>query len=103
MVDTGFSGDLAVPLFVAKALGLSLNKFQAIELELAIGESTGLISKQVVFIDQNQFELDVVWSEDMEEGLLGTGFLNKFSQYMKMDFEKQLLEVNLFPMTILTK
>ena len=66
LVDTGFSGFLALPLFLADHLNLNQEKFKSVELELAIGEASAMVSKETILIQNQSFLVEIIWSEEIQ-------------------------------------
>jgi clan AA aspartic protease len=95
LVDTGFSGFLALPLFLADHLKLNQEKFKSVELELAIGEASARVSKETIFIQNQPFVVEIIWSEEIQEALIGTAFFAKYSDYLKLDYKQNQIKISL--------
>lgn len=91
-VDTGFDGDICIPVFTAVSLGLSLGGFSFIQL------ADGSISKELYFHGQCQIgdlpskDVDVYITE-LEDGLIGAGMF----QNMRLEIDYGRQTVSLIP------
>jgi predicted aspartyl protease len=93
LIDTGFEGDIALPLFIAEKLNLKIDRFKKIDLELAIGDAIAFSSNEIIFVDNRPFSVEIVWSDDMIEGLIGVGFFSRYTRYLDLNYNKKILEV----------
>jgi clan AA aspartic protease len=91
VVDTGFNGDLCLPIPVAVQLGLPLVAYQFIEL------ADGSVHRDLIFSGTAIFDKKEVAAEisvtDSEEALLGTGLLK--DRKLEIGFESRSLTINL--------
>jgi len=81
VIDTGFDGDLCLPISVAIELGLSLRGLMKVEL------ADGTIKQEMVFagrvsLGEREEEVRIVLTES-DEALLGTNLIS----YLEIDFE----------------
>ena len=93
LIDTGFEGDIALPLFIAEKLNLRIDRFKKIDLELAIGDAIAFSSNEMIFVDNRPFSVEIVWSDDMVEGLVGVGFFTRYIRYLELNYDKNILEI----------
>ena len=87
VTDTGFDGDLCLPLPIAIQLGLELSG--SMEAELA----DGTVKKELVFTDLTKFgeetkEAEINLTESMD-ALMGT----KMFSYLEIDFDGKRVKV----------
>ena len=91
-VDTGFDGDICLPVSTAVSLGLPLGGFNFIQL------ADGSVSKELYFYGQCQIgdlpskDVDVYITE-LEDGLIGAGMF----QDMKLEIDYGQQTVSLVP------
>ena len=93
LIDTGFDGDIVLPLFIAEKLDLKIDRFKKIELELAIGEAIAFTSEETIYVSNKPFEVNIIWSEDMSEALIGVKFFSRYTRYLELNYNKKILEV----------
>ncbi len=88
VIDTGFDGDLSLPIPVAVELGLELYGAQRVQL------ADGSIKSELVFIGQAGFmnqpnqEVEILLTE-AEEALIGVGFLSDW--HLEINFPKEIV------------
>lgn len=91
-VDTGFDGDICIPVYTAVSLGLPLGGFNFIQL------ADGNIKKELYFHGQCQIgnlplrDVDVYITE-LEDGLIGAGMF----QNMRLEIDYGQQTVSLVP------
>ena len=75
-VDTGFDGDLCVPISVAVQLGLELTGEQIVEYADGTQKRTLVFAGSVRFFGETRV-VEIILTES-EDGLIGTRLLNQF-------------------------
>lgn len=94
VIDTGFDGDVCLPLSIAIELGLELYGAQHTQL------ADGSVKNELVFIGQAGFEgqlsqeVEILLTE-AEEALIGVGFLSEWR--LSIDFPRELIRIQSKP------
>jgi clan AA aspartic protease len=89
VIDSGFNGDLCLPVQVAIQLGLELRAVQT--MELADGtRKRELVFGGIVALGEEEKGADIILT-DAQDSLLGTGLL--LDSAMEIDFAKRTVEI----------
>jgi clan AA aspartic protease len=89
IIDTGFSGDVCLPVAVAIGLGLELVGQTSIELADGTLKSDLVFEGKVRFLGE-QIDVDV-YLTNRDEALIGTGLLE--SCRLTIDFDKNKVKI----------
>lgn len=89
LIDTGFDGDICLPIEAAIQLGLELCGSQPIELADGTRKNE-LVFSGMVEVDADRREVEVILTQ-AKETLFGTGLLK--GKVLKVDFEKKSVEI----------
>ena len=95
ILDTGFNGELALPHILIQ--GSELEKdLEVDDIDLASGSTLAYFSDlEIIFLEQ-KFLVEVCWLPDPNSTpLLGSGFFAKYSNFLKLNYEKGKVEVGL--------
>jgi predicted aspartyl protease len=91
LIDTGFEGDLALPIDLA--INLEVNSFglQAVE----FGDSQGELKFSFAEVELNntRFKVKVLWLENSIEPLIGSGFFSKYSNILQLNYAANSISI----------
>ena len=94
LLDTGFNGDLAIPIDYAHLNNITEFIFNSVE--LANGSRKLMaITKGHVIISDLKLDVEILWLDETDEALLGSGFLAKFSNYLNINYKEDKIEIEL--------
>jgi len=89
IIDTGFDGDICLPIHLAIQLGLELKTVQTVELANG-SKKNELVFAGFVKLDKEEHEIEIFLTE-AKDTLLGTGLLH--NRILKIDFIKGAVEI----------
>jgi len=89
IIDTGFDGDICLPVHLAIQLGLELKSVQVVE--LADGSRKNeLVFTGSITLNGEEKEIEILLTNS-KDTLLGTGLLYK--KVLKIDFTRGIVEI----------
>ena len=94
LIDTGFDSDIALPVVYAIKSGIEQVDFFNVEYANGFTDSLGF-TKGKVKIMEFEFEVEIVWLDDSDEALIGSGFLSKYTKYLNIDYQNSTLKIQL--------
>jgi len=90
IIDTGFDGDICLPIHLAIQLGLELKSVQVVE--LADGNRKNeLVFTGFITLNGEEKEIEILLTNS-KDTLLGTGLL--YDKVLKIDFSKGTVEIS---------
>lgn len=89
VIDTGFEGDICLPVGLAIQLGLEL--YDEVEMKLADGSiKSALVFKGVVMLGEEQKTAEIILTES-QDVLIGTGLFK--DKRLTIDFTSKVVEI----------
>jgi len=89
IIDTGFDGDICLPIYLAIQLGLELKSVQTVELADGSKKNELVFAGSIKF-DKSEQEIEIFLT-NAKDTLLGTGLL--YDKILKIDFVKGDVEI----------
>ena len=94
LIDTGFDSDVALPVTYAIKTGIEQVEFHNVEYANGFIDTLGF-TKGKVKIEEFEFDVEIVWLDDSNEALIGSGFLAKYAKYLNIDYLNLNLKIEL--------
>ena len=92
LVDTGFDGEIAIP--IDYAILAKIENFSTEKVEYGNGQIQDVnTSDGQIMLSDSSFNVKITWLEDCDEVLIGSGFLAKFCKEFQIDFFKAVLSL----------
>ena len=89
IIDTGFDGDICLPIHLAIQLGLELKSVQVVELTDG-NRKNELVFTGFITLNGEEKEIEILLTNS-KDTLLGTGLL--YDKVLKIDFSKGTVEI----------
>ena len=93
ILDSGFEGEVALPKDFYKFSQKENHK--ELELDLATGSDTFIITTENILFCDQVFKVEVVWLGFGDEPLIGSGFFAKFTEFFSVDYKDNQIRLSL--------
>ena len=93
LIDTGFDGELAVPVEGLELLGLDPKLLKTKTLLFADSVGSLKVSQLTLVIFEQEFQVEVLWLENANEALIGSGFFAKYAEILQLNYKSDTLSI----------
>lgn len=93
LIDTGFDGELAIPKEAAELLNIVSTDFEFQKMEFADSKGVLRKSKVTMYFQEIKFNLNVIWLENSDEPLIGSGFFAKYADMLQFNYKENTVSI----------